>query len=349
MKIFINADFSLDGIKMLEAAGHEVKTGGWGFTGEISDEDTLITDIGDASCLIVGYEPVTQKVLDSTDLKVIFSIRGGPRANIDVDYCTAKGIPVFQTLGREAVPVADFTMGQLISLTRKITQTDRELRAGKFTAPDKEYGSDKDVIWDMSEEGPWQSRKGMELEGKTIGLIGLGTVGQQVAKRAKAFGMKVIAFDPYQKEETFRQYGVERVNELEELLASAHVITVHAKVDASNQGIIGDEQFKLMRDGVFILNNARAGIFAEGALRQALRDGKLGGMALDVFHSEPIKGNDEYFNYPNVILTPHIAGAGRDVIYLQSVMIVNDLLLYLGGGMPKALVNPDVFRKSAGK
>lgn len=345
MKIYINADFSHEGIELFKAAGHQVETGGWGFTGEISDEDQLIKEIGDAECLIVGYEPVTRKVIDNTRLKIIFSIRGGPRANIDVDYCTAKGIPVFQTLGREAVPVADFTIGQLISLARKITQADRELRTGKFTAPDKDYGSEKDVIWDMSDEGPWQSRKGIELEGKTYGLIGFGTVGQQVAKRAKSFGMRVIAFDPYQKDEIFAKYGAERVRDLEELLKSAHIISVHAKVDSSNKGLISFKQFEMMRDGVYLINNARAGIFDEQALRAALKSGKLGGLALDVFHNEPIKENDEYFNYPNVILTPHIAGAGIDVIYLQSIMIINDLLLYLGGGMPRPIVNPEVFKK----
>ena len=100
-----------------------------------------------------------------------------------------------------------------------------------------------------------------------------------------------------------------------------------------------------MKDGVYIINTARAGLMDEEALRCALRSGKLGGLALDVFHAEPVKRNDEYFNYPNVILTPHIAGAGRDVIFLQSVMLVNDLLLYLAGGKPKPIVNPEVFSK----
>ena len=97
------------------------------------------------------------------------------------------------------------------------------------------------------------------------------------------------------------------------------------------------------QDGVYIVNNARAGLMDEQALREALRSGKLGGLALDVFHQEPIKRDDELFNYPNVVLTPHIAGAGRDVIYLQSVMLVNDLLLYFAGGRPRPIVNPEVF------
>ena len=94
-----------------------------------------------------------------------------------------------------------------------------------------------------------------------------------------------------------------------------------------------------------VAKTARAGLIDEQAMREALRSGKLGGLALDVFHTEPIKRDDEYFNYPNVILTPHIAGAGLDVIYLQTAMLVNDLMLYLAGGMPKAIVNPEVFKK----
>lgn len=342
MKIYICADFSRDGIELLEAAGHEVRTGGWGYEGDVIDEDCLIREIGDAQVLFVGYEEVTKKVLDSTGLKVILSIRGGARANIDVDYATQLGIPVFFTFGREALPVADFTMGQLLCITRKIARADRELRRGLFTAPDKSYGSDKDVIWDMTPEGPWQSRKGIELEGKTMGLIGFGTVGRQVAVRARAFGLNVVVYDPYQSAESMGEYGVQKL-ELEALLGAADIISFHAKVTADNEGMIGVGQFALMKDGVYILNNARAGLMVEEDLRQALRSGKLGGLALDVFHSEPIKENDEYFEYDNVIVTPHIAGAGRDVIYLQSVMLVNDLLFYLAGGRPKPICNPEVF------
>ena len=342
MKIYICADFSQDGIETLKVAGHDVRTGGWGFANEILEEDDLIADIGDADVLVVGYERVTRKVLDSTNLKVISSIRGGPRANIDVDYATGKGIPVFFTFGREALPVADFTMGQVLAVTRKIARADRELRRGLFTAPDADYGGEGDVIWDMSPEGPWQSRKGIELEGKTMGLIGFGTVGQQVADRARGFGLNVITFDPYQKDEVIKAHGSQRVD-LPTLLKSSHIISIHAKVTDQNKGMIGQKEFDMMRDGVYFVNNARAGIVEEEALRGALRSGKLGGLALDVFHEEPIKQSDEYFNYDNVILTPHIAGAGRDVIYLQSVMIANDLLLYFAGGMPRPIVNPEVF------
>ncbi len=343
MKIYICADFSQDGIDLLKVAGHEVVTGGWGFTSKILNEDELIADIGDAEALIVGYEQVTRKVLDNTRLKVISSIRGGPRANIDVDYATSKGIPVFFTFGREALPVADFTMGQVLAVTRKIARADRELRTGLFTAPDTQYGSDKDVIWDMSPEGPWQSRKGIELEGKTMGLIGFGTVGQQVADRAQGFGIKIITYDPYQKDEVLKAHKAQRVD-LETLLKSSDIISIHAKVTDQNKGMLGKKEFDMMRDGVYFINNARAGIVVEEAQREALKSGKLGGLALDVFHTEPIKENDEYFKYDNVIVTPHIAGAGRDVIYLQSVMITNDVLFYLAGGIPRPIVNPEVFR-----
>ncbi len=344
MEIYICADFSQDGIETLKAAGHTVRTGGWGYTGEILGEDELIKEIGNAEVLIVGYEEVTKKVIDQTRLKVISSIRGGPRANIDVDYATEKGIPVFFTFGREALPVADFTFGQILSLTRKIARADEELRRGVFTAPAGDFGSDKDVIWDMNSEGPWQSRKGIEMEGKTIGLIGFGTVGKQVARRAQGFGMNVMVYDPYQKAEAIAAAGCQKA-ELNDLLRNADIVTFHAKVTDKNKGMIGKEQFDMMKDGVYLINNARAGLVQEDALREALRSGKLGGLALDVFHQEPIKRDDEYFNYPNVVLTPHIAGAGRDVIYLQSVMLVNDLLLYFAGGIPKPVVNPEVFKK----
>jgi len=344
LEIYICADFSQDGIEMLKVAGHTVRTGGWGFTGEILNEDDFIREIGTADVLIVGYENVSRKVLDSTNLKVISSIRGGPRANIEVDYATEKGIPVFFTFGREALPVADFTVGQMLAITRKISRADAELHRGMFTAPSGDFGSDKDVIWDMDDKGPWQSRKGIEMEGKTWGLIGFGTVGKEVCKRAKGFGCNVLVYDPYQKPEVIASFGAKKA-ELNDLLRAADLISFHAKVNDKNKGMIGKEQFAMMKDGVYIVNNARAGLMDEEALRATLRSGKLGGLALDVFHQEPIKRDDEFFNYPNVVLTPHIAGAGRDVIYLQSVMLVNDLMLYFAGGRPKPIVNPEVFKK----
>ena len=343
MEIYICADFSQDSIEMLRAAGHTVRTGGWGYTGNILDEDELIKEIGDAEVLFVGYEPVTKKVLDSTHLKVISSIRGGVRANVDVDYATKLGIPVFFTFGREALPVSDFTIGVMLGLTRKIVRADAELHRGVFTAPAGEFGSDKDVIWDMNPEGPWQSRKGIELEGKTMGLIGFGTVGKKVAKRAQGFGLDILVYDPYQKAEAVAEQGCTKV-ELNDLLAASDIISFHAKVDDSNKNMISFPQFELMKDGVYIINTARAGLMDEQALRANLRSGKIAGLALDVFHTEPIKRDDEYFRYPNVILTPHIAGAGRDVIYLQSVMLANDLLFYLAGGRPKPLANPEVLQ-----
>ena len=343
MEIYICADFSQDGIEMLKAAGHTVRTGGWGYTSKILNEDELIAEIGDAEILFLGYEPVTRKVLENTHLKAIFSIRGGARANVDVDAATELGIPVFCTFGREALPVADFTMGLLLSLARKIARANSELHEGVFTAPAGEFGSDKDVIWDMNPEGPWQSRKGIELEGKILGLIGFGTVGKQVAQRAKGFDLDVLVYDPYQSAEAIAAHGCTKV-ELNDLLRASDIISFHAKVTDANKNMISYEQFKLMKDGVFIVNTARAGLMDEEALRSTLRSGKLGGLALDVFHSEPVKRDDEYFNYPNVILTPHIAGAGRDVIYLQSVMLVNDLMLFLAGGKPKTIVDAAAYK-----
>ena len=342
LEIYICADFSRDSIELLRLAGHTVRTGGWGFSGDIAAEDELISQIGAADVLVAGYEEITEKVLNETGLKAIFSIRGGPRANIDVDCATRMGIPVFYTVGREAVPVADFTMGQILSLTRKITRTDRELRRGVFAAPHMAYGSEKDVIWDMTPEGPWQARKGAEMQGRTLGLIGFGSVGTEVAKRAAGFGMNVIAYDPYISDEYMSKNNAKKCG-LDQLMRAADIISLHAKVTDANKGMLDGRAFSLMKDGVYLVNNARAGLIDEQAMRDALRSGKLGGLALDVFHKEPISGGDELFDYDNVIVTPHIAGSGLDAIYLQSVMITNDIMFYAAGGRPRVIANPEVY------
>ena len=164
-----------------------------------------------------------------------------------------------------------------------------------------------------------------------------------MAQRAKGFDLDVLVYDPYQSAEAIAAHGCTKV-ELNDLLSASDIISFHAKVTDANKNMISYEQFKLMKDGVFIVNTARAGLMDEEALRSTLRSGKLGGLALDVFHSEPVKRDDEYFNYPNVILTPHIAGAGRDVIYLQSVMLVNDLMLFLAGGKPRTIVDAAAYK-----
>jgi len=343
MKIYITADFSEEAINRLRNEGHEVRVSGWGFTGEILNEDDLIKEIGDSEILIVGYESITRKVLDNTNLKIISSIRGGPEANIDIDYATTLNIPVMYTLGREAIPVADFTIGQIIGLVRQIVRTDRELHRGKFLAPLKEYGTEKDVYWDMSDEGPWQSRKGHELNGKTLGLVGFGTIGQQVAKRAVCFGMRVIAYDPYQPNPSFVKYRVKKVS-LEELMKESDIVSIHARSTESNKGMIGKKEFSLMKNGAYFINNARATVINEEAMREAIMSGKIGGAALDVFNDEPIRSDDPLLKLDNVILTPHIAGAGFEVIYRHSNMIVDDLNRLLEGEMPKVIKNPGVIK-----
>ena len=350
MRITITADFSKESIEELENDGHIVNHAGWGVTHEILEEDQLIEAIGDSEALFVGYESVTKKVINKTELKVICSIRGGPKANIDTDFATEKGIPVIFTIGREAIPVADFTLGQIISLVRKITQTDRELHDGKFTSPPGDYGSGTDIIWDMSEEGPWESRKGIELEDKTLGIIGFGTVGQEVAKRAKGFGMNVLAYDPFQKDSLFIKYRVAK-SELSDVCKNSDIITIHARGTESNKGMIGSKEFSMMKDGAFFINNARAAIVDEKAMRDALDSGKLGGVALDVFHEEPIKEDDPLFVKENAVLTPHIAGAGHEVVYRHSKMLVDDFKRLLKGERPIAIFNPETLEefKSEGK
>ncbi len=310
---------------------------------ELLSEDDLIKEIGDNEVLIVGYEPITPKVLDATNLKAICSIRGGPQANIDISYATRLGIPIIYTKGREAIPVADFTFGQIIGLTRRIVQTDRELRSGKFTMDMKKFGTKKDVVWDMSANGPWQSRKGIELAGKMLGLVGFGTVGQAVARRAQGFELRVLAYDPYVPEAVFQENEAIR-SDLERLLKESDIVSIHVMASEKNGGMIGEKEFALMKKGAFFINNARASVVDEKAMRKAILSGKLGGAALDVHHQEPIRSDDELFSLDNVVLTPHIAGAGLEVIYRHSNMLVDDFLRLMEGKMPKVICNPETLR-----
>jgi D-3-phosphoglycerate dehydrogenase / 2-oxoglutarate reductase len=340
MKIFITADFSNEGIRRLTDAGHDVSHCCWDATHEICSEEKLAEKLQGFDVLLVGYEPVQEKILKSTNLKIICSIRGDPGINIDVGLATRMNIPVIYLPGCIAVSVADFTIGQIIGLVRQIVKTDRELRSGKFTASARTYNSSRDAIPDISLNGHLESGIGIDLAGKTLGLLGFGTTGREVARRAIAFGMKVIAHDPFQRDSSFVQYRIEKVT-LDVLCRRSDIISIHARGTEKNKGMIGEKEFAIMKQGVYLINNAAAAIVDEKAMRDSIYSEKVAGAALDVFHNETIRIDDPLLKMDNIIVTPHIAGAGFEIDHRHSNMLCDDFFALLQGEMPKAIINPE--------
>jgi D-3-phosphoglycerate dehydrogenase len=269
-----------------------------------------------ADVVVVESDLVNGPVFD-VGLRAIASTRGDPN-NVDVAGATAAGIPVLNTPGRNADAVAEMTLALLFAATRHVLGADADVRAGE-------------VFRDGSI--PYQRFRAWEVAGRTVGLIGLGAVGQAVKWRMAGLGMRVIAYDPFNDDAE---------HSLDELLAEADIVSLHAPVTADTEGLIGAAQFAAMRDGVVFLNSARAQLHDTDALVDALRSGKVAAAGLDHFVGEWLPTDHPLIALPNVVLTPHIGGATWNTEARQAQMVADDVEALLSGRMPVHIVNPEV-------
>ena len=237
--------------------------------------------------------------------------------NVDVAAATKRGIIVANAPQSNVVTAAEHTLALLLALARNIPQANASLIAGK---------------WDRSKYS------GVELYEKTLGVVGFGRIGQLVAARARGFGMRVLAFDPFVSAERYRELGVEKAENSEEIYAQADFITIHLPKTADTQNWLNAEAFAQMRDGVRILNVARGGLIDEAALKDALDAGKVGGAALDVFPSEPMTENP-LFGYPNVIVTPHLGASTAEATDRAGYQSAEQVVAALTGGVVSTAVN----------
>jgi D-3-phosphoglycerate dehydrogenase len=251
-------------------------------------------------------------------LIALCSCRGEPN-NVDVAAATAAGVPVIRAPGRNADAVAELTVGLLIAATRFIVAADRDVRAGEMM---------------RGGEIPYQRFRGWQVAGRTAGLVGLGAVGRATRWRLEGLGMRVIAYDPYANDAT---------HSMEDLLAEADVVSMHAPITEETARMIGKPQFEAMRDGAVYLNTARAQLHDTDALVAALESGKLSAAGLDHFEGEFIKPEHPLCAMDNVVLTPHIGGASYDTEANHTRLVAEDLhRLLVTGERPVNIVNPEV-------
>jgi D-3-phosphoglycerate dehydrogenase len=272
-----------------------------------------------ADIVVVESDSVAGPVfeLGARALRAIASTRGDPN-NVDIPGATAAGIPVLNTPARNADAVAEMAVALLLSVTRHLLTADADVRSGN-----------------MFRDGviPYQRFRGWEIAGRTAGLVGLGAVGRALRWRLSGLGLRVIAYDPYNDEAE---------HSLDELLAEADVLSLHAPVTDDTVGMIGAEQFAAMRDGVVFLNTARAQLHDTDALVDALRGGKVAAAGLDHFAGEWLPADHPLTSMPNVVLTPHIGGATWNTEARQAQMVADDLEALLSGKTPTHIVNPEV-------
>ena len=273
------------------------------------------TELG-ATVLICEADSCKGAVLD-LPLVAIGSTRGDP-TNVDVAGATAKGIPVLRAPGRNADGVAELTVGLLLAVTRHLVPADRDVREGE-------------VYRDGSI--PYQRFRGWQIAGRTAGLVGLGAVGRATRWRLEGLGMRVIASDPFAEDAS---------HDLDELLAEADVVSMHAAVTPDTMGLMGADQFARMREGAIYLNSARAGLHDLDALTAALASGHLAGAALDHFEGEHLATDHPLVAMSNVVLTPHIGGATYDTETNHTTLMATGLAALLRGERPANLANPEV-------
>jgi D-3-phosphoglycerate dehydrogenase len=241
---------------------------------------------------------------------------------IDVEACTRAGIVVCNNSGPGAEAVAEHALGFMLDLAKKITVADRALRAGPL----------RDRL----------TLRGSQLQGKTLGVIGLGAIGSRLVELCAPFGMEVLAFDPYVDEVNAHARGV-RVVALDDLLQRSDFVQVTCPLTAETEGLIGGAQFAAMKPTAFFITTARGPVHDESALLDALVSGTIAGAGLDVFHEEPPRHDNPLLHLDNVVATPHTAGitveAARDI----AVATATQWETIFDGGMPPRLLNPDVW------
>lgn len=297
-------------------------------------EDDMINILSkeEFEVLIVNSAPVTKKVIDILkNTKLIICARGNP-VNVDVEYCKNKSIIVTHTPGRNANAVAEYTISMIISSMRNIPDSILALKNKECTLDlplDKVDRNKKDVAWmhPSLKYEPYYKFSGNEIIGKKLGLIGFGFIGQKVAEKAMALGMEICVYDPYIPKEIVHKFNASYM-EFEDILKESDVISLHAK--SSNEYLIKKEHFNLMKDSSIIINTARSTLIDNYALIEALKNKKIRCAVLDVFPYEPLSSYDPMLdNIEGLILTPHIAGASKDVVIHQSKMVIESLEAYI--------------------
>jgi D-3-phosphoglycerate dehydrogenase len=311
-KIFVADEVSDTGLQPLRDAGFVIEKRTRLSPAELREALT------DCAGLVVRSETkVTADLMDSATALRVVGRAGVGVDNIDVPAATERGIVVMNAPDGNTITTAEHTIALLIALARSVPQANSSLKSGR---------------WDR------KTFIGVELQGKTLGVVGLGRIGRTVAARARAFGMKIVAFDPFIAPEQARDAEIE-LAPLDELFANADFITIHTPLTAETRGLIGSAAFAQMKQGVRIINCARGGLVDEGALHDAIKSGVVAGAALDVFVQEPPPSDHPLLLLDEVIVTPHLGASTAEAQEGVAFTVAEQMRDYLLSGALRGAVN----------
>ncbi|KKM11550.1 D-3-phosphoglycerate dehydrogenase [Clostridiales bacterium PH28_bin88] len=312
MRVLVADPISEKGIEVLQKGGDlqvDVRTK--------LTEDQLVDIIGEYHALMVRSETkVTRRIIEYAGQMKIIGRAGVGVDNIDVEAATERGIVVVNSPEGNTIAATEHTIALMLALARSVPQANGLLKAGK-----------------------WERKKfmGVELRDKVLGVLGLGKIGGEVAKRARAFEMRVLAYDPFVSKERAQQMGVE-LAEFSEVIQEADFITAHLPLTKETYHLIGRDAFRVMKPGVRILNVARGGIVDEEALYEALQSGRVAGAAVDVFEHEPTT-ESPLFDLDNVIVTPHLGASTAEAQVNVAIDVAEEIVLALHGELVRNAVN----------
>ena len=283
-----------------------------------SSSQDFIDELGRANALIVrSATKVTAEMFDPAPNLAAVGRAGVGIDNLDVAAATERGVAVFNAPGGNTIAAAELTMALLISVARKIPTAEASLRSGS---------------WDRA------AFKGVELRGKTLGLIGAGRIGSEVAIRCKAFDMDVVAYDPYLSPTRAQELDIEMVG-FDEVIEGADFISIHVPLTEETVGIIGSDSLGRMKPSAFVVNASRGGVVDEAALADALHGGEIAGAALDVYEVEPLSTNSPLRDAPNLVLTPHLGASTAEAQVGVATEVANKIRLLLETGNRADAVN----------
>jgi len=303
MRVLVTDPIAQDGLNILEdEASVDVRVG--------LDEGELVRIIGEYDALVVrSGTKVTRRVIQAAHQLQVIGRAGVGVDNIDVEAATERGILVINTPDGNSIAAAEQTIALMMALARHTPQADASLRQRK-----------------------WERKRfiGVEVAGKTLGVIGMGRIGREVARRGRGLGMRVIAYDPYLSGLLAERLGVELQDRLEDVLTEADFITLHVPLTPATRGMIGERELALVKPTARLINCARGGVVEEAALQDALENGRLAGAALDVFASEP-PWDSPLLDNPKVVVTPHLGASTQEAQVAVAVDVARQILDVLEG------------------
>ena len=305
----------------------QVEYESWMDSRRMHDPDELAAKLNGmgASMLVVELDFVFEEVFEAVpDLKFVGVCRAAT-SHVDIKAATANGVAVVNTPGRNAQAVAEHALGLMLSLARRIPEGHSYVTGGRWLNPVE----------------PYVEMRGVELRGRTLGIVGLGAIGRRLGEMVRAIGMNCIAFDPYVD---VPPDGVCLKN-LDEVLAASDFVSIHAPLTSETEGLIDSRGFGLMKSTAYLVNLSEARIVDRDGLVDALEGKEIAGAALDVFETHPIAPDHPLLRLDNVILTPHVGGATEETIDRYSKMMTDDIFRFLDGERPLNLVNPAVWEE----